>query len=124
MEQIGNSNLRCIKAKEGDRVEIFMKHVIMIEEIISIGTDQSRGRPRYAQNYRNDYRRGNFRGNVRTYQNFERQNRGGYRGNFRNENYNRERGRSRSRERSFYGILIIGEMTEAKAIVDQGQDQE
>ena len=40
MEKIGNSNLRYIKAKEGDRVEIFMIHIIMIEEIIKIGTDQ------------------------------------------------------------------------------------
>ena len=61
-------------------------------------TGQSRGRPRYEQNYR----RGNFRGNIRTYQHFERQNsRGEYRGNYRNENYSRERGRSMYRERSF-----------------------
>ena len=40
MEKIGNSNLRFIKAKEGDRVEIFMIHVIMIEGIIKISIDQ------------------------------------------------------------------------------------
>ena len=37
MEQIGNSNLRYIKAKE---VEIFMIHIIITEEIIKIGIDQ------------------------------------------------------------------------------------
>ena len=59
---------------------------------------QSRGRPRYEQNYR----RRNFRGNVRLYQDFGRQNsRGEYRGNYRKEDYSWERGRSRSRERSF-----------------------
>ena len=40
MEQIGNSNLRFIKAKEGNRVENFMIHVILTEEIIQIGIDQ------------------------------------------------------------------------------------
>ena len=40
MEQIGNSNLRFIKAKEGDRLEIFMINIIMTEEIIKICTDQ------------------------------------------------------------------------------------
>ena len=53
-----------------------MINVILIEEIIKIGTDQiaeieefseDKGKPRYEQNYRNDYGRGNFRGNVRTY---------------------------------------------------------
>ena len=37
MEQIDNSNLRYIKAKEGDRVEIFMINIIMTEEIIKTG---------------------------------------------------------------------------------------
>ena len=36
----GNSNLRYMKAKEGDRVKIFMINVIMTEEIIKIGIDQ------------------------------------------------------------------------------------
>ena len=36
----GNSNLRFIKAKEGNRVDIFMTHTIMTEEIIKIDTDQ------------------------------------------------------------------------------------
>ena len=59
---------------------------------------QSRGRPKYKQNYR----RGNFRGNMKTYKNCGRQNsRGEYTGNDRNENYSRERGRGRSGERSF-----------------------
>ena len=40
MEQIGNSNLRFIKAKEEDRVKNFMIHVIMIEKTIKIGIDQ------------------------------------------------------------------------------------
>ena len=40
MEQIGNSNLRFIKAKEGDRVEVFMIHIGMTKEIIKIGIDQ------------------------------------------------------------------------------------
>ena len=40
MEQIGNSNLRYIKAKEGDRVGIFMINVIMTEEIIKKAIDQ------------------------------------------------------------------------------------
>ena len=41
MEQIHNSNLRFIKAKEGDRVDIFMTHVIMTGEIIKIGIDET-----------------------------------------------------------------------------------
>ena len=40
MEQIGNSNLRFIKSKEGDKVNIFMMHIIMIGQIIKIGIDQ------------------------------------------------------------------------------------
>ena len=40
MDQIGNLNLRYIKAKEGDRIEIFMVDAIMISEVIKIGTDQ------------------------------------------------------------------------------------
>ena len=40
MGLIGNSNLRFIRAEEGDKVEIFMTHRIMTEEIIRIGTDQ------------------------------------------------------------------------------------
>ena len=40
MAQIGNSKLRFIKAKEGDRLEIFMMHVIMTKEMIKIGIDQ------------------------------------------------------------------------------------
>ena len=39
MGWICNSSLRFIKGKEGDKVKIFMIHVIMIEEIIKIGTD-------------------------------------------------------------------------------------
>ena len=40
MEHIGNSNLRFIKAKEVDRVQFFMIHIIMMEEIIKICIDQ------------------------------------------------------------------------------------
>ena len=40
MGGICNSSLRFTKAKEGDRVEILMIHMIMIVEIIKIGTDQ------------------------------------------------------------------------------------
>ena len=40
MEIIGNSNLRVIRAEEGDKVEIFMIHIIMTEEIIKIDIDQ------------------------------------------------------------------------------------
>ena len=40
MGWIGNSNLRFTNAKEVNRVEFFMIHVIMIEEIMKIGTDQ------------------------------------------------------------------------------------
>ena len=39
MGLIGNSNLRFISV-EGDKVEIFMTHIIMNSEIIKIGTDQ------------------------------------------------------------------------------------
>ena len=120
MGQIGNSSLRFTNVKEGDRVEIFMIHVIMIVEIIKIGMDQivetgefnlvgqSRGRPRYEQNYRNDYRRGNFRGNVRTYQHLERQNRGEYRGNYRGMKIiaEKEVGEGLGKDH-FQGILII-----------------
>ena len=35
-----NSNLRFIRAEKGDKVEIFMTHIIMIEKIIKIGIDQ------------------------------------------------------------------------------------
>ena len=40
MEHIDNSNLRYIKAKEWDRVEIFIIDVIMISEVIKICIDQ------------------------------------------------------------------------------------
>ena len=40
MGWIGNSNLRFIRAEKGDKVEIFMTHIIMIEEITKLGTDQ------------------------------------------------------------------------------------
>ena len=40
MGLIGNSNLRLIRVEEGDKVEIFMIHVIMTEEIIKIDMDQ------------------------------------------------------------------------------------
>ena len=40
MKLIGNSNLRFIRAGEEDKVEIFMTHIIMTEEIIKIGIDQ------------------------------------------------------------------------------------
>ena len=40
MGLIGNSNLRFIKAEEGDKVENFIIHIIMTEEIIRIDTDQ------------------------------------------------------------------------------------
>ena len=40
MGLIGNSNLRFVRAEEGDKVEIFMTHIIMIEEIIKSDTDQ------------------------------------------------------------------------------------
>ena len=39
MGLIGNSNLRFIRAEEEDKVESFMIHIIMTEEIIKIGTD-------------------------------------------------------------------------------------
>ena len=39
-EQIGNSNLRYIKAREGEKVEIFMIDITMISEVIKTGTDQ------------------------------------------------------------------------------------
>ena len=41
MRVIGNSNLRFIRGEEGDKVEIFMTHIIMIEESIKVGTDQT-----------------------------------------------------------------------------------
>ena len=40
MEQIGNSSLRFTKAKEEDRVEISMIHIIMTQEIIKNNIDQ------------------------------------------------------------------------------------
>ena len=40
MGQVHNSSLIFTKVKEGNTVECFMIHVIMIEEIIKIGTDQ------------------------------------------------------------------------------------
>ena len=36
----GNSSLRFIRVEEGDKVEIFMIHIIMTDEIISIDTNQ------------------------------------------------------------------------------------
>ena len=109
MGLIGNSNLKFIRAEEGDKVDIFYdshnydrgnyqnRYRSNSGDRRIQFSGQSRGRPRYEQNFR----RGNFRGNMRMYQNFERQNRGEYRGNFRNENYSRERGRSMSRDRYF-----------------------
>ena len=41
MEWVGNSSLRFTKAKEGDTVEFYMIHLILIEKIIKIGTDQT-----------------------------------------------------------------------------------
>ena len=41
METIGNSNPRFITAEEGEKVEIFKTQVIMIEDIIKVGTDQT-----------------------------------------------------------------------------------
>ena len=35
-----HSNLRSIKAKEDDKVEIFMIHIIMTRETIKVGIDQ------------------------------------------------------------------------------------
>ena len=87
---IGNSNLRFIRAEEGDNVEFFMTHIIMIEKIVKSDTDQivvmgeisidkaeldpgmnkirqNQGRPRHEQNYA----RGNFRGNARLHQDLE-----------------------------------------------------
>ena len=40
MRSIGHSNLRFVKAKEEDKVEIFMIHIIMTEETSKIDTDQ------------------------------------------------------------------------------------
>ena len=39
MRSVDYSNLRYIKVKEEDRVEIFMTHIIMTEEITEIDTD-------------------------------------------------------------------------------------
>ena len=97
MSLIGNSNLIFIRAEEEDKVEIFMTHIIMIEEITKIDIGQivmiediniqNRGRLMHEQNYR----RGNSRGNVRSYQDFGRQNRRReYRVNYRNKSYSRE----------------------------------
>ena len=36
----GNSNFRFIRTEEGDKVEFFMTHIIMIKKIIKIDTDQ------------------------------------------------------------------------------------
>ena len=40
MEQVGNSNLRYMKAKEEVRVNFFIINIIMTEEIIKISIDQ------------------------------------------------------------------------------------
>ena len=40
MGLIDNTNLRSIRAEEGDKVDIFMVHIIMTGEIIKIGTYQ------------------------------------------------------------------------------------
>ena len=40
MDQIGNSNLRYVKAREGDKIENFMTDATMISQIIKIGMDQ------------------------------------------------------------------------------------
>ena len=82
---------------------------------------QSRGRPRYEQNYRG----GDFRGNVRTFKNSGRQNsRGEYRGNYRMKIIaEKEIGVCLEKDH-FQGILVIREMTVAQAIVDQVLDKE
>ena len=41
MGLIGNSNLRFIRAEEGDKIDISMIHIIMTEEIIKVGIDQT-----------------------------------------------------------------------------------
>ena len=40
MDQIGSSNLKYIRAKEGDRIEMFIIDIIIISIDIKIGTDQ------------------------------------------------------------------------------------
>ena len=40
MDQIVNLNLRYIKAREGDKEEIFMIDITMINEVIKIGIGQ------------------------------------------------------------------------------------
>ena len=40
MEIVGNSSLKFIRVKEGDKVESFMIHIIMTEGIIKIDIDQ------------------------------------------------------------------------------------
>ena len=40
MGLVGNANFRFITTEEGDKAEIFMIHIILIEEIIKIGIDQ------------------------------------------------------------------------------------
>ena len=104
MGLIHNSNLRYIRAEDGDKVGIFM-----MQAIIKIDTDQIAeiGEFNLVDNVEVDQGMNKIIGegiselNLRMYQNFERQNRGECRGNYRNENYNRERGRSRSMERPF-----------------------
>ena len=43
MGLIGNSNISFIRAEEGDKLKIFMIHIIMTDEIIRIDTDQIAG---------------------------------------------------------------------------------
>ena len=40
MRSIGHSNLKSIKGKEEDKVEMFMIHITMTKETIKIGIDQ------------------------------------------------------------------------------------
>ena len=40
MDQIGNLNLRYIRAREGDRIKVFMIDTIMISKVIKIGIGQ------------------------------------------------------------------------------------
>ena len=41
MVLISSSNLRFIRTEEGDRVAISMIHIIMTEEMIKVGIDQT-----------------------------------------------------------------------------------
>ena len=106
MGLICNSNLRFIKAEEGDRAEFFMIHIIMIKEIIKIGIDQivEIGKfslvDRVDQGIKN-YRRGKFRHNARLYQHFGRKIDENIEVIIGTKVFRRQRGRCRSRERLF-----------------------